>query len=365
MSSQSNGILIGSASSYKINIRNYIGKGSYSTVHSGINTITNEKVAIKKIYLNNLSKDELTMIDQEIEVVKLLINKPHDSIVKYHEVIQTKLYIYIIMEACNCGTLSSLLVKPFKTRYIKYYFNQLVNGIKHLHSLGIVHGDIKPDNILLTNYYKNIKICDFGFSTINESSKNNNTKKIIVCGSPIYMAPELLKHISNHDYSSDVWGMGIILFEMACGYHPYKGIHNIKDVKSIKKNIKLLDLDIIMNTNVDKNVKQLLNNMLCEKPKDRISIESICNHKWIDNSLLFDKIILSNIFLPNNHIPNNISRSLPNSEEYKTISANNLLFDGSFENFLIKKHDNTSKSFDNNNGNILLGNNSNMIFHMD
>ena len=219
---------------YKITDKRILGKGSFSTVYSGINLNTNEKVAIKKISINKICNEKEIMINNEIEIVKLLINNPNKNIVKYYDIVKTKTHVYIIMEICSCGNLSSLLVKPMKEKYSKYYFSQIINALSYIQELGIVHRDIKPENILLTDNYKTIKICDFGFAKKNDDQYLHSNN--IVCGSPIYMAPEILRN-EKCSKKTDTWAAGMILYEMIHGYHPCKGI---KDLRFIEHTINFI-----------------------------------------------------------------------------------------------------------------------------
>ena len=78
------------------------------------------------------------------------------------------------MEILTGSTLSSILIRPMRDIYIRYYMGQIVNALYYLDSLSIVHGDVKPDNVLMSNDHKVIKLCDFGFSFYSDNSGNNN-----------------------------------------------------------------------------------------------------------------------------------------------------------------------------------------------
>lgn len=180
-------IIVGQRNKYRINERKILGRGAFSFVYSGMNLDTHDKVAIKKISLNKLTNKEIDVVDREIRTVSRLIkmSNPYKNIVTYYDVIKNDTIVYVVMEMCTDGNFSSLLVKPMKERYSRYYFKQILNGLAALQELNIVHRDIKPDNILIFDDYRTLKICDFGFS---QDFKDLDFDTI--CGSLIYMAPE-------------------------------------------------------------------------------------------------------------------------------------------------------------------------------
>ena len=97
----------------------------------------------------------------------------------------------------------------------KFYFSQILLGILHLHSKGIVYRDLKPENILI-NFDGYVKIVDFGFA---KEIGGNRTKSI--CGTPEYMSPEVIKGYRGYTKESDYWGLGILLYEMYTGDVPF------------------------------------------------------------------------------------------------------------------------------------------------
>ena len=324
-------IIIGNRSMYKIDEKRVIGRGAFSIVYSGMDINNNEKVAIKRIMLSKLTNNEISVVDREVRTVTKLINmsNPCKNIVSYYDVIKNNSCVYIVMEICSDGTFSSLLIKPLKERYSKYYFKQMMNALKTLHDMNIVHKDVKPDNILIFNDYKTLKLCDFGFS--HEFTEINTND--IMCGSPIYMAPEILRHKKNislkntpiktsstdvikSDYktNSDTWSVGLILYEMVYGYHPYRGTKDIKSLRHASENsVKVLEMPWI---DLNSDGFQLLKSMLDPNNMSRITINNIMRSSWmtIEEPYQIEKIILSDLF-HNSHIQF-ISKSLPKSCEY-------------------------------------------------
>lgn len=353
--------MIRGINNYNIN-ENIIGKGAFSMVFSGINLETKERVAIKKISKNSLSELKLDAVRNEIEIIKILINNPHTNIINFYEVIENNLNIYIVMELCDC-TLSSILVRPMKERYSKFYYHQILSGLNHLQSLNIIHRDIKPDNILLKHDNSTIKICDFSLSIIKKSNRKIND---ITCGSILYMSPEMINN-EKYDERTDVWSSGIILYQMVYGTHPYNEMIRTEDIKNNINNLSLMKTD----QDIDKYGFNLLEKTLDRSKKNILKSNKLLSHKWffnIDQNLKIYK--LSDLFmtkkeglaksLPKNYysrnlMEENIGRTLSdfsiddkNDTYYKnnrmneinnsirTIKASEILVTGSFQKYMEK-----------------------------
>jgi serine/threonine-protein kinase ULK/ATG1 len=137
----------------------------------------------------------------------------HPNIAKFYDVIYDNDKVYIAMEYCNGGDLAKYITKNKKVND-HTFFHEIIEGIKYLHKNKIIHRDIKPATFLIHDNH--IKITDFGFSKILKNNELVNT----FCGSPLYMAPDVLKH-NKYSYNSDIWSMGVILYELITKRHPY------------------------------------------------------------------------------------------------------------------------------------------------
>ena len=211
---------------YIIN-RKRIGKGSFSTIYKGYSTKNNQVYAIKEIVVDK--KQNKSLVKRELSVLKTL---DHPSIVKLHDVIIDTNYnnIYFVLDYYPKGDFAKFLDnKPLKEKFCRKYLKQLSQGLEYLLNKDILHRDLKPQNILLTNEY-NIKITDFGFAKQIDKNSLINT----LCGSPMYMAPEIINK-KEYDIKSDLWSVGVILYEMVYGQVPYNVGTFVELIKKINK----------------------------------------------------------------------------------------------------------------------------------
>jgi len=250
---------------------NFIGKGTFSKVYIGYNKDNpNEKVAIKKIYKKDDAKYK-KYIEKEIEIMYKL---NHKNIIKLYETIYTEQHIFLILELCNTDLYKFIQNNELNEENIQYIIKQIVEAIKYIMDNNIVHRDLKPHNILI-NKNLDIKLADFGFAREFKDTLLSDT----ICGSPLYMAPEILNN-QKYNIKSDIWSLGIIMYEMVMKNHPFK-TNNMKDLIEKINNKK----PIIVNVNVSENCKNLIYNLLEIDYKKRLDWEDIFTNEWIYNDL--------------------------------------------------------------------------------
>ena len=151
---------------------------------------------------------------------------------------------------------------------IKFIFRQLADAINYCHSNSIVHRDLKLENVLLDES-RNIKIIDFGFSIVCPFDK----KLTIFCGTPSYMAPEIVAKKDYFGPPADIWSLGIMLYVMTFGVFPFKGV----DDKELYKNILNCELEIPTTVTVNPGLGRLIQKILKYEPLDRINSEEVLN----------------------------------------------------------------------------------------
>lgn len=244
-----------------------IGQGSFSLIYRGYRLKDKKPIAIKKF----TKFIEKKYIDSEINLMKNLNNS---NILKLYEVIRTRKNLYLVLEYCEQGDLMKY-IKTKNNNFDYIYIFQIILGLKYLYNKSILHRDIKPQNILIDNNI--IKICDFGFA---RDLKNNDLLNTF-CGSPLYMAPEILK-LGEYTDKSDIWSLGVIIYEILFKEHPYPCKNQQELINNIKNNENL----IINIEWIDEDLKYILEKMLDKNPITRINWKNIFSSKWM---LKFDK----------------------------------------------------------------------------
>ncbi|CDW78707.1 protein kinase domain containing protein [Stylonychia lemnae] len=206
-----------------------LGSGAYATVKLGQNKKSKQKVAIKiypKYKLNDPTKKKA--VQREIICMKKL---DHPNIVKLFENFETSKEVYLIQEYINGVSLYQYIKNKTSKRILaedqaRFFFKQLCESVRYLHSQNICHRDLKLENILVDDR-NNVKLIDFGFSICTPPDQ----KLKIFCGTPSYMAPEIVLKKDYCGFSTDVWSLGIILFVILSGNYPFKG-QNERDLFS-------------------------------------------------------------------------------------------------------------------------------------
>jgi len=166
-----------------------------------------------------------SQLKREIAIMKIL---KHKNVIQLKEVLQSQNNIYIVLELITGGELFDKIVKAkkFPENVARRYFQQLISAMDYCHNNGIAHRDLKPENILL-DAEGNVKISDFGLS--NFSNLDPTYLMQTTCGTPNYVAPEVLSAKGYVGFRADVWSAGVILYVMLCGCLPFED-ENIKQL---------------------------------------------------------------------------------------------------------------------------------------
>ena len=249
-----------------------IGKGAFGKVNLGLNLLTGRIVAIKSFNKQNIiSEISKRKILYETNLMR---NLHHKSIVKILETFESEKYILIIMEYISGGNLQNFVKKRRKLteKTAKILFKQIIEGIQYIHSQGIVHRDIKLENILL-DLNNNIKICDFGVGKIIKPESTLYDQ----CGTPVYMAPEIIKNAGYKGFPVDIWSSGVALYIMLTGNIPF----NRGKIHDLQYNIVNKDINPI--EGISNEAKNLIEGLLNKDPNKRLTAEDIFNHPWLNN----------------------------------------------------------------------------------
>ena len=256
-----------------------IGKGAYATVKICKNKITQEKFAMK-IYEKKILNDNIKKkcILREIEILKKL---NHPNIVKLYDTIISDKNILLIQELVNGISLRDFYNKEIrnqknisekKYKILTILFKQIFSAFDYIHKKNIFHRDIKLENILLTKNYE-IKIIDFGFGLYNP----RNYLQKFFCGTPNYMAPEIIMKKEYDGQKADMWSLGILLYKLFCADFPFKG----KDEKDLYRHI--IKGKYKIKEYVPDLIKIIIDKILRPKPYQRINCDQILQSHWFNN----------------------------------------------------------------------------------
>ncbi|KAI9462319.1 kinase [Lactarius psammicola] len=222
----------------------FIGAGAFGSVYSAVNLDSGSLMAVKEIKFQELagSPSLYQQIRDELRVMEML---RHPNVVEYYGIEVHRDKVYIFEEYCQGGSLAALLElgRIEDEHIIQVYTMQMLEGLAYLHSKGIVHRDIKPDNILL-DHLGVIKFVDFGAAKIlarNHRSMLRSRRPTegafggglgvgmssSLTGTPMYMSPEVIKNdTSGRHGAMDIWSMGCVVLEFATGKKPWSHLDN-------------------------------------------------------------------------------------------------------------------------------------------
>jgi|UniRef100_A0A2N9IFA1 serine/threonine protein kinase len=264
-----------------------LGQGTFAKVYYGKNLISNESVAIKVIHKDHIKREGLIeQIKREISVMSLV---RHPNIVELKEVMATKGKIFFVMEYVKGGELFAKVAKgKLKEELARKYFQQLVSAIDFCHSRGVSHRDLKPENLLLDDN-EDLKVSDFGLSALPEQLWNDGLLHT-QCGTPAYVAPEVLRKKGYDGAKADIWSCGVILFVLLSGYLPFQAENVMKMYRKVFK----AEYEFPPWFSTD--AKQLISKLLVSDPEKRISIPEIMQNPWFQKG--FSKPIAFSIQEP-------------------------------------------------------------------
>eukprot|EP00262_Sarcandra_glabra_P006905 TRINITY_DN1946_c0_g5_i1.p1 TRINITY_DN1946_c0_g5~~TRINITY_DN1946_c0_g5_i1.p1 ORF type:complete len:459 (-),score=26.34 TRINITY_DN1946_c0_g5_i1:133-1509(-) len=248
-----------------------LGQGTFAKVYYGKNLKSCESVAIKAINKDQVKKDGLIeQIKREISVMRLV---RHPNVVELKEVMATKSKIFFVMEYVKGGELFAKVAKgKLREDVARKYFQQLISAVDFCHSRGVSHRDLKPEN-LLVDENGDLKVSDFGLSSLPEQLRNDGLLHT-QCGTPAYVAPEVLRKKGYDGSKADIWSCGVILFVLLAGFLPFQE-ENIMNMYR-----KVFKAEFAFPPWFSSEARRLISKLLVADPDKRITIRSIMENAW-------------------------------------------------------------------------------------
>uniref|UniRef100_A0A0E0MSW1 non-specific serine/threonine protein kinase n=1 Tax=Oryza rufipogon TaxID=4529 RepID=A0A0E0MSW1_ORYRU len=248
-----------------------LGQGNFAKVYHARNVATGEEVAIKVMEKEKIFKSGLTAhIKREIAVLRR-VRHPH--IVQLYEVMATKLRIYFVMEYVRGGELFARVARGrLPEADARRYFQQLVSAVAFCHARGVFHRDIKPENLLVDDA-GDLKVSDFGLSAVADGMRRDGLFHTF-CGTPAYVAPEVLSRRGYDAAGADLWSCGVVLFVLMAGYLPFQDRNLAGMYRKIHKG------DFRCPKWFSPELIRLLRGVLVTNPQRRATAEGIMENEW-------------------------------------------------------------------------------------
>jgi len=249
----------------RYDIKSLIGQGGMSTVYLGYDPRSQREVAIKVLppYYTHADKFR-ERFDREALTIALL---EHPAIVPVYDMGEEDGQPYIVMRYMSGGSLAEKLKRgPILLRDCVDMYLRLAPALDTAHARGIIHRDVKPDNLLFDKY-DNVFLSDFGLARLRETIGFANISDGSIMGTPAYMSPEQIQGDREIDGRSDIYSMGVVLYQMLCGSVPFNGttaasvmmMHLINPVPQIYEQNKSLPIA----------VQAVLDKVMAKNPSDR------------------------------------------------------------------------------------------------
>ncbi|XP_020598539.1 serine/threonine-protein kinase ATG1t [Phalaenopsis equestris] len=251
------------------------GEPPLTAVRRALHRPSGQDVAIKRVQISGITRTLRECLECELS---FLANVRHPNIIRLLDVIRGDGCIFLVLEFCAGGDLAAYIKRHGRLHehIVRKFMIQLGSGLNVLHSSHIIHRDLKPENILLSTPTSDaiLKIADFGLSRVVHPGEYADA----VCGSPLYMAPEVMQ-FQKYDDKADMWSVGAILFELLNGYPPFRGGNNVQLLKNIRDSTSLPFSDLIL-PSLHSDSIDICKRLLCKNPVFRLSFDEFRKHKF-------------------------------------------------------------------------------------
>uniref|UniRef100_A0A7S1T976 Protein kinase domain-containing protein n=1 Tax=Compsopogon caeruleus TaxID=31354 RepID=A0A7S1T976_9RHOD len=259
----------------------FLGAGAFGEVFLGFRKADRTPVAIKRYFnLSNKSEGFDFSIEKEFEYASLGLS--HPCLVKTLAAVRNHDGVALVLELMGGGSLQDRLRhRPFLSEDdVKLVMRRVLEGLAHLHRNFVIHRDIKPDNIMFDSDLKlNAKIADFGLCSIGSNSTQLASG---MYGTPLYVAPEVIRSSESYSSAVDLWSSGVMMYELLCGSHPFWA-RNTRAVarRILKGKAKFSEARWV---SVSNHARALVRALLTVDPHERPTAERALAHAWFQSS---------------------------------------------------------------------------------
>jgi serine/threonine protein kinase len=249
-----------------------LGKGGFAKCYWATCLQTQKQYAMKVVLKSTLQKPKAkAKLQAEVKIHSML---RHQHVVYFSHFFEDANCYYMLLELCHNKSFSELMKrrKRLTEPEVQYYMSQILAALAYLHSINVIHRDLKLGNLLLD---KNmcVKIGDLGLAAkVTDSEERKRT----LCGTPNYIAPEILENKHGHSFQVDIWSTGVVMYTLLVGRPPYES----RDVKSTYKRILANNFTFPEHVPVSEAARDLICRMLQTNPEKRPSIAAINAHSF-------------------------------------------------------------------------------------
>lgn len=261
----------------------FLGKGGFARVYEFMNLETRKITASKIVPKASLTKSRAKQkLMSEIKIHRSL---HHPHIVGFEHFFEDAENVYILLELCNNQTMNELLKrrKRLTELEVQCYLLQIISAMKYLHAHRVIHRDLKLGNLFLSDKME-IKIGDFGLASKLEF---DGERKRTICGTPNYIAPEVLDGKQGHSYEVDVWSLGVITYTLLIGKPPFE----TSDVKTTYRRIRMNAYSFPDHVPISDQAKSLVTRILVTEPTKRPTLDEMLAHDFFHQGNSIPKLL--------------------------------------------------------------------------
>lgn len=261
----------------KYKVKEKLGRGAFATVRRAVRKSDQKQFALKCVRKKGMDEYNRKALESEVNI---MLKLSHPNVVTLHDLFDTPNHLHMIIDLLSGGELFDKIVDEgsFSEQKAAKVIQQLAGALAYIHSHNIVHRDLKPENLLYVTKdpEAEIMLVDFGLAKQTEGQLSTP------CGSPAYVAPEVLER---KPYSKEVdwWSLGVILYILLCGFPPFHDEHN--NLKRLYKKIKAGSYTFPSPywDGVSDEAKDLVKRLLNTNPQKRAGAKEVLSHPWLKN----------------------------------------------------------------------------------